>query len=92
MTPGVAYCGAFYGQTNDGEPLAETLSVDALARVLGTLPPGVTELCCHPAETIDFETTYADARLRELDTLCAPGLRTVLEDEGIELRSFRDLA
>ncbi|HKP17022.1 MAG TPA: ChbG/HpnK family deacetylase [Gaiellaceae bacterium] len=91
VTPGVSYCGGFYGQTDEGEALPENISVEALSELLRGLSPGATELCCHPASTIDFETAYGEPRLLELEALCAPSLRALIDAEGIELRSFRDV-
>jgi predicted glycoside hydrolase/deacetylase ChbG (UPF0249 family) len=87
----VQYCGDFYGQSDEGEPFDELLTVDALAAIMRALPSGYTELGCHPAREIDFETTYAEQRLLELETLCDPRLKTILDEMGVELRSFRDV-
>src|SRR5262249_49078523 len=47
---------------------------------------------CHPAATVDFESVYGRERVLELETLCKPELRRAVVDEGIELRSFSELA
>ncbi len=36
--PEVSYCGGFYGQTAEGTPLPDVISVDGLIRILETLP------------------------------------------------------
>src|SRR5262249_2423752 len=46
--PRICYCGNFYGQTADGTPLPEILSVEGLVQILRGLLPGITELGCHP--------------------------------------------
>jgi len=87
----VSYCGDFYGQAEDGTTLREVLSVDGLIRILDTLPPGCTELACHPAAQCDLQTLYSQERLEELKVLCDPKLRTVIKTMGFELRSFANL-
>jgi predicted glycoside hydrolase/deacetylase ChbG (UPF0249 family) len=89
--PRVPYAGEFYGQGAAGEPMPEAISVGALVALLRDLQPGVTELGCHPAETADFPSTYSAERPRELETLCDLRVRAAIEDEGIELISFRAL-
>jgi predicted glycoside hydrolase/deacetylase ChbG (UPF0249 family) len=64
------------------------LTVEALAAVLRSLVPGTSELGCHPALQVDFETSYGSERLVELDVLCSQEIRNVLEVEEIELVSF----
>jgi hypothetical protein len=49
LAPGLVYRGDFYGQTAKGEPLPDAIAVDALLGLLSSLPPGITELGCHPA-------------------------------------------
>jgi chitin disaccharide deacetylase len=87
----VSYCGSFYGQADNGTSLREVLSVNGLIRILETLPPGCTELACHPAAECDLETLYSQERLEELKVLCDPRLRTAIATMGFELRSFADL-
>src|SRR5262249_11566001 len=57
-TPGVRYCGDFYGQTAEGWPYPAGVSVAGLLAVLAALPAGVTELGCHPGEGADVEGMY----------------------------------
>src|SRR5262245_1720495 len=54
----IHHCGHFYGQSSQGLPLPDSISTNGLLRVLSTLPQGTTELACHPAATIDFESMY----------------------------------
>lgn len=88
FAPGVQYCGDFYGQGGKGEPLPELITPAALAAVLRRLPPGVTELACHPGHDPTLPSVYRDERLTEVVTLCDPSIRSLLEDERIRLRSF----
>jgi predicted glycoside hydrolase/deacetylase ChbG (UPF0249 family) len=87
----IAYCGAFYGQCSDGTPLPEAITVDALAAVLRSLPPGVTELACHPADSADAPTGYRAERMIELAILCDDRIRRVIDAERIQLRPFHAL-
>lgn len=91
-SPEVSYCGSFYGQAEDGTTLHDVISVDGLIRILETLPPGCTELACHPAAECDLQTLYSQERLEELKVLCDPRVRPAIETMGLELRSFTDLA
>jgi predicted glycoside hydrolase/deacetylase ChbG (UPF0249 family) len=90
-SPAVRYCGGFYGQTSDGAPLPEILSPEGLIRILAELPPGVTELSCHPGEGDDLETMYRGERAREVQVLCSEQVRAALGPLGIELCSFGGL-
>ena len=86
--PVVGYCGSFYGQTDEGEPWPEILSVEGLLRILRELPPGVTELGCHPGDGSDPDSGYRDERAQEVRILCDPRVRDALPALDIELRSF----
>lgn len=88
--PVIRYCGEFYGQTADGLPLSDRITVDGLIKILTTLPPGLTELACHPGQTIDFETMYRFERIQEASTLCHPMVRTAIQTLKITLCSFDD--
>ena len=89
--PGVRYCGAFYGQGRRGEPLPELICVDALVALVADLGDGVTELACHPADDVDFESSYATERALELRTLCDPRVAAAVRERGAQLCSFHDL-
>ena len=84
----VRYSGDFYGQGETGDPLPGAISVENLLAILRALPPGTTELGCHPGYADDVETTYREEREREVRTLCDPRVPAALEEEGIELRTF----
>ena len=91
LTEGVSYVGDFYGQNDRGRPHPETVTVASLVQLIRRLAPGITEMSCHPATRVDFESVYSRERVLEVETLCDPELRRVIEDEGIELRSFAEL-
>jgi chitin disaccharide deacetylase len=92
VTPGIAYSGKFFGQDGKGAPMPEAITVDALVGIIESLPPGITELGCHPADPTDHETTYDLERPREVASLCDPRVRSAIDRCGVELRSFADLA
>ncbi len=87
-SPGVRYCGDFYGQTATGLPLHDAISVGGLTEILTALPPGVTELGCHPGLGIDSGSAYGVERAEEVKTLCDPRVRTAIVGKGIELCPF----
>jgi len=86
----VRYEGGFYGQDGKGTPYPETIAPPALLSLIASLPPGWTEVGCHPAAG-PAPSSYDGERRIELETLCDPRVRAGLADAGIELRSFLDL-
>lgn len=84
----IAYSGAFYGQTADGQPWPEAITVAGLVRTLEGLPAGLTELGCHPGYAEDLDTMYRAERAREVVTLCDPRVRAALGRLDIRLTSF----
>ena len=88
LTTGIRYDGTFYGQDGKGAPVPHAISVEALVETIDSVPPGITELGCHPAAEIDFESTYAQERVRETATLCDPRVRAAVERRGLTLRRF----
>jgi chitin disaccharide deacetylase len=89
-SPKVCYRGDFYGQTTEGAPLPDAISVMALIHILATLPLGLTELGCHPGEGIDLYTMYCAEREQEVKVLCDPRIHAAVRATGIELRSFQN--
>jgi chitin disaccharide deacetylase len=84
----VHYCGGFYGQTADGASLSGNISIEALKKLLGDLVPGITELGCHPAKCVDFDSMYTIERLQELEVLCDDQIGDFLAESAIQLSSF----
>jgi chitin disaccharide deacetylase len=84
----VCYCGDFYGQTAEGLPFSYAISVNGLIKILEALPPGITELSCHPSEGVDLNTTYRSERVDEVKVLCDSRVRAAISALEIELRSF----
>jgi chitin disaccharide deacetylase len=91
-SPTVRYEGGFYGQDRRGWPMGWAIGVEHLLGLLLSLPPGVTELGCHPAERADLDSMYRNERALELETLCDPRVLATLRFEGIRLGSFHELA
>jgi predicted glycoside hydrolase/deacetylase ChbG (UPF0249 family) len=88
----VRYCGDFYGQTAEGSPLPELISVENLIAILTALPGGFTELGCHPGLADDLDTMYRTERTAEASVLCDARVRTAIASLGIQLCSFSALA
>ena len=91
FSPAVRYRGDFYGQAGKGWPYPEGIRVEALVALLRSLPPGTTELGCHPGEGDDAPSMYRHERALEVQTLCDSRARGALAAEGIALCSFRDV-
>jgi predicted glycoside hydrolase/deacetylase ChbG (UPF0249 family) len=87
----VSYCGAFYGQNEEGRPVHGRLRDRFLVDTIEGLQEEVTELCCHPAAQLDFQSPYATERLMELKLLCSPVVREAVDRSGVALASFADL-
>ena len=90
--PAIRYCGDFYGQTDRGQPCPEVIAPDGLIQILRRLPPGITELACHPGWGDLPPGMYQSERRREVETLCDPRVREALDADGIRLCSFAHLA
>ena len=84
----VRFRGAFFGQDEHLRPMPENISVTNIIRLLNNLEPGITELSCHPGLDDQLNSNYREPRLLEVQTLCDPLVRRVIEDLGIELTSF----
>jgi predicted glycoside hydrolase/deacetylase ChbG (UPF0249 family) len=92
--PPVTYNGGFYGQWEYGVSDSSKISFEALAGILrNEIEAGIHEMCVHPGHVDPaFASVYHEDRERELATLTDPRVGTVLEEEGIRLIGFRDLA
>lgn len=67
----------------------------ALVELLGAMPPGSTELMCHPGRCGEAlrhaRTRLKESREQELAALVAPEVREAVERNGIELVNYRRL-
>ncbi len=89
--PQVQHCGAFYGQTGEGEPYPEGITAAAFLNILDSLPVGVTEMGCHPGDDENLDSVYRLERKQEMQVLCDPQISAALARRRIELCSFADL-
>jgi predicted glycoside hydrolase/deacetylase ChbG (UPF0249 family) len=88
----IRYEGGFYGQSGKGEPYPEGIEPEHLVELIEALPPGGTELGCHPGRGADTGSPYEAERERELGTLCDPRVAAAIARSGVELRSFAQLS
>jgi predicted glycoside hydrolase/deacetylase ChbG (UPF0249 family) len=91
LTPDVRYCGDFYGQDETGAPYPDRITARFLGKLLRSLRGGTTELCCHPAEVVDFDSAYAIERVRETQALCDSSVWTAVEEAGLALIPFESV-
>jgi predicted glycoside hydrolase/deacetylase ChbG (UPF0249 family) len=87
----VNYCGDFYGQSDKGYAYHEGISVAALIKILRGLPPGVSELGCHPGLDAELDSVYRVEREMECAALCDEQVKAAVVAQGIELISFSGL-
>lgn len=90
VTEHIQYRGDFYGQSGKGWPYPQAITAAALVGVLQSLPDGVTELGCHPADG-EVPSVYGRERSIELATLCDPYVRAALLMHSVQLISFREV-
>jgi chitin disaccharide deacetylase len=88
---GIRYEGGFYGQSGKGESFPEAISPVALIALVRALPPGITEIGCHPGMEMAGKSSYGEERQREVRTLCDPAVRKAITDEGVVLASFAEI-
>ncbi len=84
----VRYEGGFYGQSGKGEPFPEGIAPERLTGLIEALPPGWTEIGCHPAAGPVPTSSYDAERRVELATLCDPGVKNLLNVSDVHLCSF----
>ncbi|MGA7413821.1 MAG: ChbG/HpnK family deacetylase, partial [Bryobacteraceae bacterium] len=75
--------------------LTDTLTSETLSEALGRLPSGSTEFMCHPGylgeELRRAPSRLKEARVRQLEALTSPAIRTRLADLRIKLTNYREL-
>lgn len=84
----VRYEGGFYGRTAGGDPAPEAISPEHLIELIKALPPGWTEIGCHPAAGPVPTSSYNAERQAELQTLCDPQVKILLNVSDVRLCSF----
>lgn len=77
---GIRYEGGFHGR--------EAILPECLMRLIRALPPGWTEIGCHPAAGPVPTSSYDAERQIELETLRDPGIKDLLNVTQINLCSF----
>lgn len=84
----IRYEGGFYGQSGKGEPFPGGITPQRLTELIRALPPGWTEIGCHPAAGPVPTSSYDAERQIELETLRAPEVKDLLNVMHINLCSF----
>lgn len=84
----VRYEGGFYGQSGKGEPFPEGITSERLVELIEALPPGWTEIGCHPAAGAVPTSSYDAERQIELRALCDPSIREALNVTNVKLCNF----
>jgi len=71
------------------------LTKDVLLEVIRRLPPGLSELMCHPGhlgpQLRAAKTRLKESRQRELEALTSPEVIAAIREAGIDLVNFRSL-
>lgn len=84
----IRYEGGFYGQGGKGDPFPEGITPAALMELIRGLPPGWTEIGCHPAAGPVPTSSYDAERQIELAALRDPQVKNLLNVMQINLCSF----
>jgi predicted glycoside hydrolase/deacetylase ChbG (UPF0249 family) len=84
----IPYEGGFYGRGPNGAPRPEAISPPCLIELIEALPPGWTEIGCHPAAGPVPTSSYDAERQVELATLRAPRVKNLLNVTSVRLCSY----
>jgi predicted glycoside hydrolase/deacetylase ChbG (UPF0249 family) len=89
----VNFVGGFYAQWEWKVTNLEYVSVAALQRLMADeVPPGITELSCHPGYVSDdYDAVYLVEREAEVKTLIDPRIRQTLGELNMKLISNADV-
>ena len=94
-TPRIAAAGLRTPDRMYGMHQTGAVTEDYLLHLIATLPPGTSEVYCHPAAAVDDEARRwrpADYRSEaELEGLCSPRVRAALAAGGIAVIGYREL-
>jgi predicted glycoside hydrolase/deacetylase ChbG (UPF0249 family) len=90
----VGYVGGFYAQWEWTKTELRYIGVPFLLHLLETeVGPGWTEFSCHPGfRSPDFQSVYDEEREVEVRTLTDPRVAAAIDQLGIQLNSYGDLA
>ena len=87
----VVYNSRFYGQWEYGKTEERYISVEFLISLLKAAKRGITEIACHPGYVVaEFNPVYNWEREVELKALTNPRVKSVIEEEGIQLINYQD--
>ncbi|MGC8560022.1 MAG: carbohydrate deacetylase [Phycisphaerae bacterium] len=89
--PAVQYRGAFFGADENMAPRPDLVSSANLIRSIEQIPVGITEFGVHPGLDMALDSEYRDVRPAEVQALCAPEVRKMIDDSGIILTSFAQI-
>lgn len=84
----VRYEGRFFGRDAEGRPRPEAIAPERLVELIRSLPPGWSEIGCHPAAGPVPSSSYDAERQLELRALCDPRVREALNVTSVKLCSF----
>jgi predicted glycoside hydrolase/deacetylase ChbG (UPF0249 family) len=84
----VRYEGSFFARGGDGEPQSQLIAPEYLTELIRSLPPGWTEIGCHPAAGPVPISSYDAERQIELATLTDSRVKNLLNVTGVRLCSF----
>jgi len=84
----IRYEGGFYGQSGKGDPYPAGVTPERLSELIRSLPPGWTEIGCHPAAGPVPTSSYDAERQIELATLRDPEVKNLLNVMHVRLCSF----
>ncbi|MGN6276361.1 MAG: carbohydrate deacetylase [Solirubrobacterales bacterium] len=87
----IRYEGGFYGRPG-GQPAPEAISPEHLTELIRSLPPGWTEIGCHPAAGPVPSSSYDTERQVELQALCNSGVKILLNVSDVQLCSFAQVS
>jgi len=88
---GALMCDRLMSTSHTGDKAVQAL----WSQLLRNVPDGWTEVYCHPAvpdDELRRYATYVDERLAEIDVMTSDETRQEIERNGIQLRTFHDLA
>ena len=84
----IRYEGSFFGRDERGAPALDAISPEHLTELIEALPPGWTEIGCHPAAGPVPTSSYDEERQIELATLRDPRVKILLNVTHVRLCSF----
>jgi chitin disaccharide deacetylase len=90
ITPDIAYCGDFYGQTGEGLPYPQGITLECYLGIIAKTPEGFTEAACHVGNDPQLDSVYKTERMQELAVICDPRLREAARKHGVQFCSFLD--